>query len=124
MLLNMLNDLAEATKASDGKKVFVWALAPFFGFCSVFCCLLRCSPGETQIWLGDLRVVVFCLVVVFGFEDPLSLYSVFSAYFHVRTEPLARHRPHSKKKKLRIYEDIAILASPRLPGWGDPWFPH
>jgi len=66
------------------------------------------SAGETQVWLGDLRVVVFCLVVVFGFVASidlltprtfLSLYSVFSAYSHVRTEPLARHRPHSKKKK-------------------------
>ena len=38
--------------------VFVWALAPFV-------CLFAVPLGETQIWLGDLRVVrLFC--VVFG----------------------------------------------------------
>ena len=32
----------------------------------------------------------------------LSLYSVLSAYSHVRTEPLVRHRPHSRKKKIAL----------------------
>ena len=32
------------------------------------------------------------------FKDFVSLYRVLAAYSHVRTEPLARHRPHSRKK--------------------------
>ena len=38
--------------------VFVWALAPFV-------CLFAVPLGETQIWLGDLRVVRL-ICVVFG----------------------------------------------------------
>jgi len=34
------------------------------------------------------------------FKDFVSLYRVSAAYSHVRTEPLARHRPHSRKKKM------------------------
>ena len=32
-----------------------------------WCCFAVClvSAGETQVWLGDLRVVAFCVVVVF-----------------------------------------------------------
>ena len=82
-----------------------WALAPFsavFGFC----CLLCFSAGETQVWLGDLRVVVFCWClwlcgVLIDLPAPMDICpctNVFSAYAHVRTEPLARHRPHSRKK--------------------------
>ena len=33
------------------------------------------------------------------FKDLMSLYRVLAAYSHVRTEPLVRHRPHSRKKK-------------------------
>ena len=56
------------------------------------------SSGETQVWLGDLRVVVvwwFCVFfVVFDFDLPAHMdqrcpcTNVFStAYAHVRTEP-------------------------------------
>ena len=79
----------------------VFVLWCFSAFCFAF------SAGETQVWLGDLRVVAFCVVVVSlfcfnrfaDFKDFASLYRVFAAYSHVRTEPLARHRPHSRKKK-------------------------
>ena len=95
----------------DSVGVFVWAPAPFCGFCFVSAVCFAVSAGETQVWLGDLRVVVFGLVVVFCFccfnrfadsKGPLSLQFVFPAYFHVRTEPLARHRPHSRKKNRRL----------------------
>ena len=36
-------------------------------------------------------------------KDLLSLHNVFPAYSHVMTEPLARHRPHSRKKKVKCY---------------------
>ena len=86
--------------------VFVWALAPFFvlGLFSAVC--FAVSAGETQVWLGDLRVVVCGVFLVsvllshrFAYsKDFVSLYRVLSAYSHVRTEPLVRHRPHSRKK--------------------------
>ena len=49
----------------DSVGVFVWALAPFlcFGLFSAVC--FAVSAGETQVWLGDLRVVVFGVVVFF-----------------------------------------------------------
>ena len=82
----------------------VWALAPFsavFGFC----CLLCFSAGETQVWLGDLRVVVFCWFlwlcgVLIDLSAPMDI-NVFSAHAHVRTEPLARHRPLEEKSSMQ-----------------------
>ena len=87
-----------------------------FGLWPRFCrfwCFAVCfavSAGETQVWLGDLRVVVFgwflwflCVVLI---DLPAQMdmicpcTNVFPAYAHVRTEPLARHRPHSRKKKV------------------------
>ena len=64
------------------------------------------SAGETQVWLGDLRVValVWLLVLCFASIDLLMSRTVrpctdvFTAYSHVRTEPLVRHRPNSRKK--------------------------
>ena len=40
-----------------------------------------------------------CFIDLLILRTFLSLYSVLSAYSHVRTEPLVRHRPHSRKKK-------------------------
>ena len=45
----------------------------FVGPCPVLCCFAVLLCGETQIWLGDLRVVfgcVFCFVL-FVFSDDL-----------------------------------------------------
>ena len=91
----------------DSVGVFVWALAPFFGFCCVFCCLLRCFRWRNASLAGGFagRRFLFgcgsrfcCFNRFADSKDLLSLYSVFPAYSHVRTEPLARHRPHSRKK--------------------------
>ena len=35
----------------------------FVGFVLFFCCCFAVSAGETQVWLGDLRVVSFGFVV-------------------------------------------------------------
>ena len=92
----------------DSVGVFVWALAPFCGFCFVFCCLLRCFRWRNASLAGGFAGRRFWFGCGFRFccfnrfadsKDLLSLYNVFSAYSHVRTEPLARHRPHSRKKK-------------------------
>ena len=86
-----------------------------FGLWPRFCCFwcfavcFAVSSGEAQVWLGDLQVVVFgwfwwFLCVVF-IDLPAQMDMIcpctnaFLAYAHVRTEPLARHRPHSRKKK-------------------------
>ena len=82
-------------------------------FFVVFWCFAVCfavSAGETQVWLGDLRVVVFVLVslvfCVVLIDLPAQMDVVCpctnvlpTAYAHVRTEPLARYRPHSRKIK-------------------------
>ena len=92
----------------DSVGVFVWALAPFFGFCCfLFAVCFAVSAGETQVWLGICGSSLFvwlwfsccCFNRFADSKDFLSLYRVLSAYSHVRTEPLARHRPHSRKKK-------------------------
>jgi len=70
-----------------------------FGFWPRFLCfglsLAVCfavSAGETQVWLGDLRVVVLvcfsfcCFVDLLILRTFLSLYRVLSACSHVRTE--------------------------------------
>ena len=106
MLSNMLNDLAEAMKALDGKKYSGqttvssgkscwWVL---FGLRPLFCVWFAVFRfDETQIWLGDLRVVFSCLFVFFvlvrcdlpallGLLGPCAN-SFLAAYTHVRTEP-------------------------------------
>ena len=84
-----------------GSGPVLWVL-----FC--FCCLLRCFRWRNaslaggfagrRLWFGC--GFCFCCFNRFAdFKDLLSLQFVFPAYSHVRTEPLARHRPHSRKKK-------------------------
>ena len=93
----------------DSVGVFVWALAPFLGcvvffllFASLFPLAKRKSGwgicgSSLSVWLW----FSFCCFNRFAdSKDSLSLYRVLSAYSHVRTEPLARHRPHSRKKKV------------------------
>ena len=58
--------------------------------------------GICREWVTTFCWFFFGFVASIDLPTPrtfLSLYSVFSAYSHVRTEPLARHRPHSRKKK-------------------------
>ena len=59
----------------DSVGVFVWALAPFFGFCCVFCCLLRCFRWRNASLAGGFagRRFFFGLVVVFGFVASIDL---------------------------------------------------
>ena len=87
---------------------FVWALAPFFGL--FWCCFAVClvSAGETQVWLGDLRVVALCVVwffVWFVLIDLLIsrtyvLVQSFSCLLSCKDRALARHRPISRKKNV------------------------
>ena len=117
----------------DSVGVFVWALAPFFGFCCVFCCLLRCFRWRNASLAGGFAGRRFLFGCGFRFccfnrfadsKDPLSLYSVFSAYSHVRTEPLARHRPHSREKKADIGTNTTVVRSPYGPTYRIRSFHH
>ena len=45
----------------------------FLGFVVFSAVCFAVSAGETQVWLGDLRVVVSCLVVVFSFVASIDL---------------------------------------------------
>ena len=76
----------------DSVGVFVWALAPFFGFCCVFCCLLRCFRWRNASLAGGFAGRRFLFGCGFRFccfnrfadsKDPLSLYSVFAVILSV-----------------------------------------
>ena len=97
-----------------------------FGLWPRFCwfwCFAVCfavSSGETQVWLGDLRVVVFgwfWWLCVFLIDLPAQMDMIcpctnaYLAYAHVRAEPLAQHRPHSRKKKMLLF---GALRSPGI----------
>ena len=88
---------------------FCLGSGPVFGFWFVFGCLLRCFRWRNASLAGGFAGRRFLLWLCFSFcccidlliqRTFLSLYSVLSAYSHVRTEPLVRHRPHSRKKKV------------------------
>jgi len=69
--------------------------------------LRRCLRGETQIWLGDLRVVLG----LFGF---LVLFSVFSLPQFVQLEPLRSIRFLSSQ--LIQITGPSLRASSAIPG--------
>ena len=86
----------------DSVVVFVWALV--FGLVLVLFCCLPCFRWRNTSLAGpSLFVWLWFSLFWFNrsadFKDFVSLYRVLAAYSHVRTEPLARHRPHSRKKK-------------------------
>ena len=82
--------------------LFLLGLAPF-AFC--FACLL---DGETQIWLGDLRVAFWLVVFVScsGFYD-LPRYMttcvhvefISKCFFTCKDRALERDRPYRRQKK-------------------------
>ena len=86
---------------------FCLGSGPVFGL--FWCCFAVClvSAGETQVWLGDLRVVAFCVVVVFRWfvlidlliSRTYVLVQSFSCLLSCKDRALARHRPISRKKK-------------------------
>ena len=79
------------------------------GPCPFLCCFAVLLGGETQIWLGDLRVVFLAVVLVVWFvshDDLPEIFGphvsctllLFTAYAIVRTVPSA-NRPNRRKKK-------------------------
>ena len=100
-----------AKLARPTSKSIWWVL--LFGLWPRFLCLglfsavcFAVSTGETQVWLGDLRVVVLvwlcfsfcCFIDLLIPRTFLSLYRVLPAYSQVRTELSVRHRPYSREK--------------------------
>ena len=83
-----------------------WALAPFFVvflLVLLFALVLRWRNASLAGVFAGRRVVWFLwLCVIYRFACPIGhdclCTNIFSAYDHVRTEPSARHRPHSRKK--------------------------
>ena len=129
----MLNDLAEAMKALDGKKYSGqttvssgkscwWVL---FGLRPLFCVWFAVFRfDETQIWLGDLRVVFSCLFVFFvlvrcdlpallGLLGPCAN-SFLAAYTHVRTEPQCDIGQTRGKKKSEYLSDFELRTDLKL----------
>ena len=87
----------------------VWALAPFFVvfgallFASLFPLAKRksgwgiCGSSCLVVFCGFC--VLFCSICLLKMDILCPCTNVFpTAYAHVRTEPLARHRPNSRKK--------------------------
>ena len=98
----------------------------FVGPCPVLCCFAVLICGETQIWLGDLRVALgfwwfSCFFVGVRFNDDLPIFTdhtcpctrqLFTAYAIVRTEPSATSAiPEEKKRHNRVQLFISHLAS-------------
>ena len=104
---------------------FCLGSGPRFGGFVLFLLFASVSAGETQVWLGDLRVVAFGLVVAFVFVASIDLPTprtfcpctfVFPAYSHVRTEPLARRSATLEEKKLLGWASLAVPCL-RCPAW-------
>ena len=93
----------------DSVGVFVWALAPFlcFGVFLLFASLFPLAKRKSGWGICGSSLFVWLLFLCFASIDLLisrtlrPCTEVFAAYSHVRTEPLARHRPHSRKKNQR-----------------------
>jgi len=88
--------------------VFCLGSGPVFVWFLVFCCLLRCVLWRNASLAGGFagrRVWLVWWLCVFLIDLPAQMDMIcpctnaYLAYAHVRTEPLARHRPHSRKKK-------------------------
>ena len=89
----------------DSVGVFVWALAPFcFGVFLLFVSLFPLAKRKSGWGICGSSLLVWLLFLCFASIDLLisrtvrPCTDVFAAYSHVRTEPLARHRPNSRKK--------------------------
>ena len=91
----------------DSVGVFVLVSGSVCG-CVLFLLFASLSPaGETQVWLGDLRVVAFgwlwllflLLQSICRFQGLSVLAFAFHAYSHVRTEP-QRDIGHTRGKKI------------------------
>ena len=83
-----------------GSGPVFWVLFCFLLFASLFPLAKRKSGwgicgSSLFVWLW---FSLFWFNRSADFKDFVSLYRVLAAYSHVRTEPLARHRPHSRKK--------------------------
>ena len=84
-------------------QIFLWVF--LFGLLPLLCVWFAVSFDETQVWLGDLRVV-WLFRVMWGCYDLPAVSDLFgpctndffTAYAHVRTEP-QRDIGHTRGKK-------------------------
>ena len=84
-----------------GSGPVFWVLLCFLLFASLFPLAKRKSGwgicgSSFLVWLWFLFLL---LQSICRLKGPFVLAQCTPAYSHVRTEPLARHRPHSRKKK-------------------------
>ena len=104
----------------------VWALAPFFVvfgallFASLFPLAKRksgwgiCGSSCLVVFCGFC--VLFCSICLLKMDILCPCTNVFpTAYAHVRTEPLARHRPNSRGKKMVAGSVTLIQECERFP---------
>ena len=97
-------------------KSFLWVF--LFGLLPLSCVWFAVSLDETQVWLGDLRVVwlvCVCFLVcrdLPAFPDLLGprTNDIFTAYAHVRTEPQC-DIGHTRGKKKAVDRDPVELSA-------------
>ena len=109
----------------------LFGLRPLFFFL-VYCSgCFAVSSGETQVWLGDLRVVVvwwscvFFLVFLLRFAcsygPAVSLYKrLFDSLCSCKDRASERHRPNSKEKKVSLVTSV-ICGQARKYKKTKPW---
>jgi len=103
-------DTVAKVTVSQGKSEWSFLLGP-----APFCVAsLSLICGETQIWLGDLRVAlvfgfVFVVCFCFWFNDlPLQrtirvpVFTVFHCLRNCKDRALVQFRPDQRKKKIEI----------------------
>ena len=69
---------------------------------------------ETQVWLGDLRVVLFLMVFVLCYDLPngigqLRLIPIFHCLYRYQDRATEHLRPNSRKKKKRFRHSCLYL---------------
>ena len=95
-------------------KSFLWVF--LFGLRPLLCVWFVVSLDETQVWLGDLRVV-WLVCVLFGLlwfaciSGPFwSLYKLaFYCLCSCKDRATVRHRPYSRKKNHRFLYGIVVV---------------
>ena len=119
-LVHVFGDVTVANAAvpkANLEWVFLLGLAPFLCLVVLFCC-----PGdETHVWLGDVRVVLFCggcficdLICLSLVLANCAMY-LFSHRLCLFQDRATVHlRPNSRKKTLAHLESCLGARNPRI----------
>ena len=106
--------------------VFLFGLWPrFLGFVLFSAVCFAVSAGETQVWLGDLRVVAFCVVVVFVlllqsiclFQGLFVLVQSFVCLLSCKDRAISATSATLEEKKMAQTKFIQATSVTPVPKW-------